>query len=273
MPAMSQTDRIKGTKIARPPVIILVAPQLGENIGQAARAMANFGLSELRLVNPRDGWPSDKAEAAASGAGDVIAATQVFPTLEAAIADLTYVAATTARIREMVKPVLSPETAVRLMAAKSEGGERCGVLFGRERSGLENDEVALAGSLVIAPVNPAFASLNLAQAVLLIGYEWRKWVAGDSLGRATTFDGPAREGLYINKSVPATHAELLAFFQHLETELEEGSFFKTDDKRSSMIRNIRNMFERAALTEQEVRTLRGMIVALSGLRRARHRVE
>ncbi len=254
-------------------MIVLVEPQLGENIGQAARAMANFGLSELRLVSPRDGWPSEKALAAASGAGDVIAKTEVFPSLEAAITDLHYVAATTARIREMVKPVLSPESAIRTMAEKAGDGQRCGVLFGRERSGLENDEIALADSLVIAPVNPAFASLNLAQAVLLIGYEWRKCVAGESLGRATTFDGPAREGLHINKSFPASRGELLAFFQHLESELEEGSFFKTDDKRASMVRNIRNMFERASLTDQEVRTLRGMIVALTGLRRARHRVE
>jgi tRNA/rRNA methyltransferase len=271
---VSQTDRIEAQPAGLTgPVIILVEPQLGENIGQAARAMANFALTELRLVAPRDGWPSEKALAAASGAGEVIAKAEVFQNLEAAISDLHYVAATTARIREMVKPVFSPESAVRLMAAKAGGGERCGVLFGRERSGLENDEIALADSLVIAPVNPVFASLNLAQAVLLIGYEWRKLVAGSSLGRATAFDGPAREGLHINKSFPATRGELLAFFQHLETELEEGSFFKTDDKRASVIRNIRNMFERAALTEQEVRTLRGMIVALTGLRRVRHRVE
>lgn len=256
-----------------PPVVILVAPQLGENIGQAARAMANFGLDSLRLVAPRDGWPNEKAVAAASGAGDVIANTQVFPTLDGAIADLHYVAATTARIREMVKPVLSPETAVREMAARTLGGGRCGVMFGRERSGLENDEAALADCLVIAPVNPVFASLNLAQAVLLIGYEWRKLTAGESLGRATIYDGPAREGLYLNKALPVPRGELLAFFQHMEAELDAGGFFKTDDKRSSVIRNMRNMFERAALTDQEVRTLRGMIVALSGLRRVRHRVE
>jgi tRNA/rRNA methyltransferase len=271
---MSETDfqTVKDAALA-PPVIILVEPQLGENIGQAARAMANFGLETLRLVAPRDGWPNEKALAAASGAGEVIERTSVFPTLADAIADLHYVAATTARIREMVKPVLSPESAVREMAEKIAGGERCGVLFGRERSGLENDEVALANSIVIAPVNPAFASLNLAQAVLLVGYEWRKRVAGDSLGRATAYDGPAREGLHLNKSRPASRAELMGFFQHLETELEAGSFFKTDDKRPAMIRNIRNMFERAALTQQEVRTLRGIIVALTGLRPGRHRVE
>jgi tRNA/rRNA methyltransferase len=266
------SSRSGGGKLS-PPAIILVEPQLGENIGQTARAMANFGLTALRLVAPRDGWPNEKAVAAASGAMDIIAGAELFPTLEAAIADLHYVAATTARIREMVKPVVSPESAVRLMAEKTAQGERCGVLFGRERSGLENDEAALADCLVIAPVNPAFASLNLAQAVLLVSYEWRKLVAGDSLGRATAFDGPAREGLHLNKSVPASRSELFAFFQHLEAELEAGGFFKTDDKRSSVIRNIRNMFERASLTEQEVRTLRGMIVALVGLRPVRHRVE
>ena len=271
---MSETDCLQaGGAGPPPPVVILVEPQLGENIGQAARAMANFGLTSLRLVAPRDGWPSEKAMAAASGAADVIAAAELFATLPEAIADLHYVAATTARIREMVKPILTPETAVKLMAAKTAAGERCGLMFGRERSGLENDEAALADSLVIAPVNPAFASLNLAQAVLLVGYEWRKLTAGDSLGRATTFDGPAREGLYLNKSSPATRQELMGFFQHLERELDAGSFFKTDDKRSSMVRNIRNMFERAALTEQEVRTLRGMIVALTGLRPVRNRVE
>ncbi len=271
---MSQTKSIESeSPWPGAPIIILVEPQLGENIGQTARAMANFGLDALRLVAPRDGWPSEKALAAASGADDVIAKTTIYPTLAEAIADLHYVAATTARIREMVKPVLSPETAVQHMAGRIASGERCGVLFGRERSGLENDEVALADSLVIAPVNPAFASLNLAQAVLLVAYEWRKITAADSLGRATSFDGPAREGLHLNKSAPARKSELLAFFQHLESELEAGSFFKTDDKRPSMIRNIRNMFERAALTEQEVRTLRGIIVALTGLRRSRHRVE
>lgn len=271
---MSETasEVASGTALP-PPVIILVAPQLGENIGQSARAMANFGLASLRLVAPRDGWPSASALAAASGARHVVENAEVFPSLEAAIADLHYLVATTARIREMVKPILSPETAVKQIAAKAASGQRCGVLFGRERSGLENDEVALADALIIVPVNPAFASLNLAQAVLLVGYEWRKFVAGASLGRATQFDGPAAEGLYLNKSQPATREELFAFFQHLESELGAAGFFKTDDKRSSMIRNMRNLFGRAALTEQEVRTLRGIIVALAGLRRSRNRVE
>jgi len=256
-----------------PPAVILVEPQLGENIGQAARAMANFGLTDLRLVAPRDGWPNEKALANAAGASAIVEKAKVFSTVEQAIADLHYLAATTARIREMIKPVATPESAVREFAGRAARGERCGVLFGRERSGLENDEVSLADTIVIAPVDPHFASLNLAQAVLLIGYEWRKLTAGGSLGRATQFDGPAREGLALNRCIPATGEELLHFFSHIETELSEAGFFKTDGKRSNMIRNIRNMFLRASLTSQEVSTLRGMVTALTRLRRSRHRVE
>ena len=268
-------DRSDGAENAglRPPAIILVEPQLGENIGQAARAMANFGLEELRLVAPRDGWPNEKAVAGASGALSIIENAAIFSTIGEAIADLHFLGATTARIREMVKLVTTPESAVRDVAARSRGGQLCGIMFGRERSGLENDEVALADTLIMAPVNPVFASLNLAQAVLIVGYEWRKLMAGSSLGRGTQFDGPASEGLYLNKCNLATRGELLNFFDHIEGELAEAGFFKTDEKRQGVIRNIRNMFERASLTDQEVRTLRGMIVALTELRRSRHRVE
>ncbi len=271
--AAAETEKPGNSRPPRPPAIILVEPQLGENIGQAARAMANFGLTELRLVAPRDGWPNEKAEAAASGAGAIVEAAAVFSTVEAAIADLHFVGATTARIREMVKPVMTPESAVRDLAHRSEAGQICGILFGRERSGLENDELALADALIMAPVNPAFASLNLAQAVLIVGYEWRKLTEGSSLGRGTEFDGPAKEGLYLNKCNPATRGELLDFFVHIEAELTQAGFFKTDEKRSSVVRNIRNMFHRAAMTDQEVRTWRGIVVALTGLRRSRHRVE
>jgi tRNA/rRNA methyltransferase len=256
-----------------PPVVILVEPQLGENIGQAARAMANFGLKEMRLVAPRDGWPNEKARANAAGASLIVENAQIFSTVEDATADLHFLVATTARIREMLKPVATPETAAREFAARTARGERCGILFGRERWGLENDEVSLADTIVIAPVDPAFASLNLAQAVLLLGYEWRKATGGASLGRATPCDGPAREGLALNRCSPATRDELLHFFAHLETELTEGSFFKTDAKRSTMLRNIRNIFLRASLTSQEVGTLRGIIRALTRLRRLRNRVE
>jgi tRNA/rRNA methyltransferase len=258
---------------ASPPIVILVEPQLGENIGQAARAMANFGLQELRLVAPRDGWPNEKALANAAGASLIVENAAIFSTVEDAIADLHYLVATTARIREMLKPVATPESAAREFSARTARGERCGILFGRERWGLENDEVSLADTIVIAPVDPAFASLNLAQAVLLLGYEWRKATGGTSLGRATPCDGPAREGLALNRCSPATRDELLHFFAHLETELTEGGFFKTDAKRSTMLRNIRNIFLRASLTSQEVGTLRGIIRALTRLRRLRNRVE
>ncbi len=254
-------------------LLILVEPQLAENIGQAARAMANFDLKELRLVAPRDAWPNPIAFRNASGAKTILENAKEFATLEDAIADLHYVGATTARIRHMTKPVLNPESAAREFAGRAASGARCGILFGRERWGLENDDVALADALIIAPVNPAFASINLAQAVLLMGYEWRKLTAGDSLGRATRFDGPAQEGIQPSRCNPATREELLHFFAHIETELSDAGFFKTDDKRPTMVRNIRTMFLRASLTAQEVKTLRGIVSALTTLRRSRHRVE
>ncbi|MBX2806919.1 MAG: RNA methyltransferase [Hyphomicrobiales bacterium] len=245
------------------PSVVLVEPQLGENIGQAARAMANFGLRDLRLVAPRDGWPNDKALANAAIAKVIVENARVFETLDDAIGDLHYVFATTARVRDMVKPVMTPETATRDLQVRLSGGEKCGILFGRERSGLENDEVALANAIVMAPVDPAYASLNLAQSVLLMGYEWRKLTAGDSLGRATPYDGPAQEGNPYTTCESATREELIHFFCHIETELTNSGFFKTDFKRASMVRNIRNMFLRVALTSQEVRTLRGIVSALT----------
>jgi tRNA/rRNA methyltransferase len=264
----------KGAETAlQPPAIILVEPQLGENIGQAARAMANFGLRDLRLVAPRDGWPNEKALANAASARHVVEAATVFSTTEAAIADLHYVGATTARIRDMIKPVMTPESAASEILNRTAAGKSCGILFGRERSGLNNDEIVLADTIITAPVDPTLASLNLAQSVLLIGYEWRKITAGKSLGRITPFDGPAREGLQLADCEPATREELIHFFCHIETELTESGFFKTDAKRSNMIRNIRNMFLRVALTSQEIRTLRGIVNALTRPRPKRHSVE
>ncbi|MEJ2118781.1 MAG: RNA methyltransferase [Alphaproteobacteria bacterium] len=215
----------------RPPVVVLVGPQLGENIGQAARAMANFGLTELRLVAPRDGWPNEKAAASAASAFELVDNAVVYPTLSAAIADLHFIGATTARVREMVKPVLSPESAAQSFAARAQEGQRCGILFGRERSGLENDELSLADVLVMAPVDPAFASLNLAQAVLLIGYEWRKYTAGTLLGRGTQYEAQAVEGLSLNKAIPATKNELMGFFTHKEEELSQTGFALTGLRR------------------------------------------
>ena len=244
------------------PAIILVEPQLGENIGFAARAMANFGLSELRLVSPRDGWPSEKARSAASGA-PVLDDVKTYPSVESAIGDLNFVLATTARLRDMVKPVLTPESAARELAARVARGERTGVLFGPERTGLENDTIALADAVVTAPVNPAFASLSLPQSVLLLSYEWLKTCAPDmSLGRATETDGPAVEGMDISDTRPATRAELLGLFEHLETELDASGFLRPPEKRPTMVRTIRNMFHRMGATEQDIRTWRGIVASL-----------
>jgi tRNA/rRNA methyltransferase len=245
------------------PAVILVNPQLGENIGTAARAMANFALDDLRLVAPRDGWPSEKALAAAAGARHVVERARIYPNCPAAIGDLNCLYATTARPRDMIKEVLSPEGAARDMRDRIGSGQKVGVMFGRERWGLENDEVALADVIITAPVNPAFASLNIAQAVLLVSYEWYKQSAR-SLGMGTA-QSPAieRAGLRMAGTRPATREELLGLFGHLESELEAAGFFKSPNMRPTMVRNLHNIFHRAGLTEQEVRSLRGVIASLS----------
>jgi tRNA/rRNA methyltransferase len=245
------------------PAVILVNPQLGENIGTAARAMANFALDELRLVNPRDGWPSDKALGAAAGASRVIEGATVHADCAGAIADLNFVYATTARPRDMIKEVLSPEGAARDMARRIAAGQRLGIMFGRERWGLENHEVAMADVIITAPVNPAFASLNIAQAVLLVAYEWYK-LSARSLGMGTEQSPPIEgPGLRMADSRPATRAELMGLFGHLEAELEAAGFFKSPNMRPTMVRNLHNIFHRAGLAEQEVRSLRGVIASLS----------
>jgi tRNA/rRNA methyltransferase len=265
--------RAKGTgaeAAAFLPAVILVAPQLGENIGFAARAMANFGLTDLRLVTPRDGWPNDKAHAAAAGAAFVVEQATVHDSVEQAIGELNFVLATTARPREMVKAVLSPESAGHELKRRSDRAERTGVLFGPERSGLDNDSIVLADAILTAPVNPGFASLSLPQAVLLFGYEWLKAEsASPSLGRATAFDGPATEGIAFPDTRPATRAELLGLFDHLEGELDRTGFLYPAEKRPSMVRAIRNMFHRMGATEQDVRTWRGIVASLSGQRSGR----
>jgi len=245
------------------PAVILIEPQLGENIGTSARAMANFALDELRLVSPRDGWPNDHARKAASGADWIIDGAQVFEDPAEAIRDLSYVYATTARPRDMVKPVITPEQAGDDMRRRIAQGQKVGIFFGRERFGLRNEEVALADVIVMAPVNPAFASLNIAQAVLLVGYEWFKRGA-TSLGQETPQE-PAYAGPHTPTagSRPATKEELEGFFQHLKAELVECGFLRPPEKVPSMMRNIRSMFLRANLTEQEVRTLRGIIAGLT----------
>ena len=208
----------------------LVEPQLGENIGAAARAMANFGLSRLRLVKPLQGWPNDKARVMAAGADRMLEDAALFDTLEAAIADCNFVLATTARAHDQAKPVVGAAEAAAEMAPRIEAGETVAVLFGRERNGLENDEVALADRIVTLPVNPAFASLNLAQAVVIVAYEWFKLASGTKL----PFGMP-------QKSAPAGKEQLLAFFASLERELEKVEFFRPPDKRATMQINLRNI--------------------------------
>jgi tRNA/rRNA methyltransferase len=237
------------------PAIILVEPQLGENIGTAARAMYNCGLTDLRLVKPRDGWPNPKAVAAASGADPVLERTRLYDSVEAAISELRHVYATTARDRYMVKRVVTPRQGAAEMHRLMAAGEACGILFGPERTGLLNEHIALADTVLSVPLNPAFSSLNLAQAVLLVGYEW--FTAGD--------ETPG-EMLVTGHSVPATKAMLIRFFEHLEEELDRNGFMRNAEKRPSMVRNLRNLFQRANCTEQELRTLHGVVTAFAGPR-------
>ena len=245
------------------PTIILMEPQLADNIGMVARACANFGLDDLRLVNPRDGWPNEKARIAASGANYVIDDARPYEKLEESIADLNWVGATTARQRDMRKPVLTPEQAIAEMRTRIGRGERCGILFGRERNGLETGEVANADALIMIPVNSRFASLNLAQAVLLIGYEWMRGDDGRSLGRVTTYEKPLSEGLYMGRDRPATKEELIGLFEHLERELEANGFFNPAHRKAVVAQNLRTLLTRINATDQEVRTLRGIVATLA----------
>jgi tRNA/rRNA methyltransferase len=254
------------------PTLILVRPQLADNIGMVARAMANFGLEHLRLVDPRDGWPNEKARIAASGANGIIDAAESYATFEDGLVGLNWVCATTARQRNLAKPVLTPEQAVAEIRRRLAAGQRCGILLGPERNGLETDEVANADAMVMAPVNPAFASLNLAQAALLMCYEWMKQSGGGTLGRVTTYEEALEPGLRTRGSPPATKEELLGFFEHLERELETQNFFVPPEKRPSMVQNIRTMFTRMGATEQEIRTLRGIVKALVHAKRTRARL-
>ncbi len=246
-----------------PPVIILVEPQLVENIGMTARAMMNTGLSELRLVTPRDPWPLGETHrarmaAASSGADEILEGARLFQDLESALADLTYVYATTSRPHDMVNRILTPRAAIPDMLARSAAGQKTGVLFGRERTGLLSDYVALAHARITIPMNPAFASLNLAQAVLLIGYEW--YQAQDQTPDSV---------IHWGDSAPATHAEYLNFFRRLESALDSHGFFPTEAMRPSMRRSLQNMLQRAAMSEQEIRTWHGVLTALAGGEKSR----
>lgn len=226
------------------PVFILVRPQMGENIGAAARAMLNFGLEAMRVVDPRDGWPNPAAVAMASGAGRVLDAAGLFPTVQAAIADCHHVYATTARPRELTKPVLTPEQAMEDARGHIAAGRRVAVLFGPERAGLENADVALADTIVTVPVNPAFPSLNLAQCALLVGYEWR---------RQTAVPPPATPIDF------ATAIETEKLGDHFEERLEAAGFFFPPEKAPGMRQNLRSMWARLPLTRADVQTLHGIL--------------
>ncbi len=236
------------------PAVVLVEPQLGENIGAAARAMANFGLTDLRLVKPRDGWPSRKARAAASGASAIVDGAQVFESTGAAIADLNFVYAATARSRDLPKQVVGPREAVAALKARASTGQAVGVLFGRERWGLTNEEIALSDAIVTYPVNPSFASLNVAQAVLLVCYEW---LAADLDGALPTRVAVTRIDL-----TPAPKAHLLGLMRHLEEALEPTGYFRTADMKPTMEQNLRAILQRAGFTKDEIDVLHGVVSAL-----------
>lgn len=245
------TDKTKRWIETPAPIVVLVEPQLGENIGAAARAMANFGLSRLRLVKPQQGWPNEKARVMAAGADRVLEGAALYDNLNDAIGDCSFVLATTARNHDQAKPVVSADAAASEMVARVAAGENVAIIFGRERIGLENHEVALADRIVTLPVNPAFASLNLAQAVVIVAYEWFKRVAGDELPFAMP-----------EKSPPAPKQQLDAFFSDLERELERVEFFRPEEKRGTMSVNLRNIFQRMTPTQQDIRTLHGVVNAI-----------
>lgn len=246
------TDKTKRWIETAAPIVILVEPQLGENIGAAARAMANFGLSRLRLVKPLQGWPNERARAMAAGADRVLDAAVLCDSLQDAIGDCSFVLATTARNHDQAKPVIAADAAAAEMTHRIASGESVAIIFGRERIGLENQEVALADRIVTLPVNPAFASLNLAQAVVIVAYEWFKCANGGEL----PFSMP-------RKSPPAPKQQLDAFISDLERELERVEFFRPEEKRGTMSVNLRNIFQRMAPTQQDIRTLHGVINAIA----------
>ena len=234
------------------PVVILVRPQLADNIGAVARAMANGGLFHLRLVAPRDGWPQSRAWRTASGADRILDAATLFDDVPAAVADLHHVFATCPRPRHVIKPVLTARGAAAELHAIGARGLKAGILFGPERAGLDNDDMARADALVRYPLNPGFMSLNLSQAVMVMAYEW--WMEADT--------APPR-ALMTNETHVATKGELENFLTHLVAELDTCGFLRNLPKRPGMVRNIRHLFQRGEVTEQELRTLHGMVAELA----------
>lgn len=229
------------------PIVILVRPQLAENMGMVARAMMNCGLSQLRIVNPRESHLSDKAISAASGAGSILEQAIVFDSLLDALADIQFSLATTARIREMVKPVFTPDFAQKELVQHIQAGQKCAVLFGPERTGLENDDLVMMDGLINIPLNPKHTSLNLSQAVLLIGYEWYKRMSVQE------------KHLETNGAFVATKEKLNHFLTHLEEILSQKGYFRFPDKEERMKRNLRDIFTRSTLTDSEIKTLYGVL--------------
>ncbi|MBK9561530.1 MAG: RNA methyltransferase [Micavibrio sp.] len=232
------------------PAIILVRPQMGENIGAAARAMLNFGLTDLRIVAPRDGWPSQAAIDMSAGALEIMPEVKVFETLADAARDLHFLFATTARPRDMVKPVYTPAAAIEETFKRQ--NQKIGFVFGPERSGLENDDVALCHAILTMKTNPDFSSINIAASVMVICYEWMARQSDNNVVTPT------------NASFPAEHEKLEELLVRLEIDLDTGGFFRAPDQKPTMIRNIRNLFTRTGMTDQEVRTFHGMLSALTG---------
>ncbi|MEP5759322.1 MAG: RNA methyltransferase [Litoreibacter sp.] len=246
---MSGTDHAAQADWGGPqPVVVLVRPQMGENIGSAARGMWNFGLEHMRLTSPRDGWPNPAATATASGAARVLDQVGVFETTADALADMNYVFATTARSRDLTKPVVSPERAMEQARAKIAEGQKVAILFGPERAGLENADVAQADALISVPVNPGFASLNLAQCVLLVAYEWC---------RQTKEVTP--EVMEMAGTTHATHQEVGALYSHFVEKLDAAGFFFPEHKADSMRLNLRNMLSRLPMTQADIQTFHGML--------------
>lgn len=233
------------------PAVILNEPQLAENIGAVARVMANFGLTDLRLVRPRDGWPQPRAWASASGADWPLDQARVFDRLETALCDLRLVFATTARPRECALPVRTPREAATVLRSAAAENWATGLVFGGERAGLTSDDIVLSQGVITVPIDARFRSLNLAQAVAICAYEWRVLVEA----------GPP--AAFVSETPPAEAAALVGLFEHLEAELDASGFFHPPEKRPSMIRNLRAALARAHLTDQEVRTFRGVVTALS----------